>query len=165
MFALIQKETLKPRESATECYCLVVDSAGAENTDSSSTATKWSNKLGDYYVEWRRRSIVTIANTGEAKEEDNDDDDDDDEDDDENAMCGDQEDALFHVKTSIALPHVDVESFPFVIEPRMPTYGTMHRQLDIVYSIRNLSETRLLDIECRLDENEFFSIAAKKLVS
>ena len=162
MFVLIKKETLKPRESATERYCLVVDSAGAENTDSSSVSTKWSNKLGDYYVEWRRRSIVTIENTGKAKEEDNDDD--DDEDDDENAMC-DQEDALFHVKTSIALPHVDVESFPFLIEPRMPTFGTMHRQLDIVYSIRNLSETRLLDIECRLDENEFFSIAAKKLVS
>ena len=149
----IQKETLKPRESATECYCLVVDSAGAEqNTDSSSTSTKWSNKLGDYYVEWRRRSILTIANTGEAKEDD-DNDDDDDEDDDENAMCGDQEDALFHVKTSIALPHVDVESFPFLIEPRMPTYGTMHHQLDIVYRIRNLSETRLLDVECRLEEN------------
>ena len=67
--------------------------------------------------------------------------------------------------SKIALPEVKLESFPFLIEAKLPTFGTLDKELRVTYEIKNKSNTHAIDLECILDENEYFSIAGKKLVN
>lgn len=132
--SLIKNETLKNNETATECFCLVIN----ENELDS----KKKLNLGDYLIEWRRSTS---------------------EEDEENESDCELNDKLC-VLTRIRLPDVSVEVFPFLIETSMPSYGKLDEQIVISYRIKNKTQANVLDLECNLTENEYFSIAGNKLV-
>lgn len=124
---------------ATECFCLSVDETSDE--------LKSIRSLGEYVVEWRRKS-------GEVT---------DNEDNDEEIKISQQMD-VFNVKSKIGLPEVKLETFPFLIEADMPTFGTLDKELRVSYVIKNKMSNHAIDLECMIDENEFFSISGKKFV-
>ncbi len=148
--SFLKGEILKPYEKATECFYLVID----KNENEEIKLEKLTNKrliLGEYFIEWRRKLIL---------KHNNDDDDDNDEDDEES---DDNKSEIFNVKTSIDLPKINIYSFPFLIEPTLPTHGYLNEPMTIKYKIKNQISTQVLDLDCTLDENEFFSISGKKL--
>lgn len=139
---------------ATECFCLTVDNEGESTNESVSMC------LGEYCVEWRRkaqgvvtRSTITPSTTTQTIDEE-----------DEEARVA-QEMDVFNVKSKISLPECKSETFPFLIEADMPTFGTLDKELRVCYSIKNKMKSRAIEIELMLDENEFFSISGKKFVS
>ena len=106
------------------------------------TEAKKKINLGDYLIEWRRSTS---------------------EDDEEIELENELNDKLC-VLTRIKLPDINVELFPILIETNLPSYGKLDEQLVINYKIRNKTETNVLELECNLTENEYFSIAGNKLV-
>ena len=69
----------------------------------------------------------------------------------------------FNVQTKIILPEIGADRFPFLIETLMPTCGSVTESLTIVYKICNKTNS-YLDIECSLEQNEYFAFAGKKMV-
>ena len=158
-------ETLKPKETATECFCLVVNS---DNSNDKHLEQCKLPTIGDYFIEWKRKNVLSIAEKKENSDTDTDTEteDDDEENTDTKAPSkveSDSEDC-FNVKTKIALPEISAEPFPFLVEAVTPTYGSLAEQLTIVYKIFNKTNT-YLDIECSLEQNEFFALAGKKMVT
>jgi hypothetical protein len=131
---------------ATECFCLVIDQEQDEIAQKPAS-------LGEYLVEWRRKG--SSANNKTVTE---------DSDDEENEQIAAELD-VFNVKTKIALPELKLETFPFLIETKIPTFGTLDKELRLTYFIKNKLQSQALDIECILDENEYFSISGKKMAS
>lgn len=136
---------------ATECYCIVV-----ENDEMNTNLTSVDNalklaSLGHYFVEWRR------TDNSELNEDDNNDDEENDQNLNENIDW-------LNVLTKTVLPELNVESFPFIVETKLPSFGCLDQQLELTYKIKNKCYSQILDVECTLDENEYFSIAGKKLV-
>ena len=130
---------------ATECFCLVINDQG--NVNIIDTMNKCS--LGEYLIEWRR--VVSKKNFNDSFD------------------CNEDEaesnlNDKYNVITRIKLPEINVEFFPFLIETSLPSYGHLDEQLVISYLIKNKTDTNILDIECTLNENEFFSIGGNKLV-
>lgn len=142
---------LKPNEMATECFCLMVE---APSDTVKSDLDKTSMGLGEYVVEWRRKATKEL----------NDNEDDDECEDDEEPEVVKKMD-VFNVKSSISLPEIKCEPFPFLIEADLPTFGTLDKELRIGYVIKNKMKTHAIDVEFMLDENEFFSIGGKKFVA
>jgi len=108
--------------------------------------------IGEYLVEWCRRSLLS-DNESEDEYED--------------SYTGAEEleaSALFYITTEVGLPEINIEAFPFVIETSLPKYGTLDKHVTAVYKITNKTRYSVIDIECTLDENEFFSISGNKLV-
>lgn len=66
--------------------------------------------------------------------------------------------------TKYVLPNISAEKFPFLIEAKLPSYGWLGNEFAISYEITNKLE-KVLEIECSLDENEYFGLAGKKLAS
>lgn len=114
--------------------------------------------LGEYFIEWRRQKIL-------KHNFENDDGHDENEEDEENFIENNQDIKadLFNVKTRIALPEINIKSFPFLIEATLPTHGCLNEPLTIKYRIKNHISKQVLDLDCTLDENEYFSISGKKL--
>ena len=71
---------------------------------------------------------------------------------------------LFNVRTKIVLPEISAEPFPFLIEASIPTYGSLSEPLKINYKIYNKTQTQTLDLECTLEQNEYFALSGKKMV-
>jgi len=153
-------ETLNPNETATECFCLKVESNCNDN--SSEQAMNKIPTLGDYFIEWRRKSFLG-SKLNESKQS-SDSESDSEESDTESNIPNRQTNDFFNVKTKIVLPEITAERFPFYIDTIMPACGSMTEPLIIVYKIHNKIDT-FLDIECNLEQNEFFALAGKKMVT
>ena len=125
---------MKRNEQATECFCLTVEDPSCQIN------SKKTSSLGDYFVEWKRKDTEADDREESSAEAD-----------------------LF-VKTKIKLPEIVIESFPFLIEAKLPTFGHLEQHLTVTYTIKNKTQAQILDLECNLDENEFFSIGGSKLV-
>jgi hypothetical protein len=155
---LLFLETLKPLEMATECFCLVDDDKEA-NAATSETLTKIPC-LGDYFIEWRRRKILNKNSISDKKTQVDQDHDDSDDEEEESENSYD----IFNVRTKIVLPEISAEPFPFLIEASIPTYGSLSEPLKINYKIFNKTQEQMLDLECTLEQNEYFGLSGKKLV-
>jgi len=146
--SFLKNETLKHTETATECFCLVVDTdKNQENFNS-----KKLFNVGEYLIEWRRRDLLS----DNENEDDNDD----------SCVCDEEPEArsLFYIRSEVKLPEIKIEAFPFLIEANLPKYGTSDKHVTVVYKIKNKTHYSLIDIECSLDENDFFSISGNKMV-
>ena len=120
-----------------------------EDEEELGTDAKKTLPLGDYFVEWRRKSTeleVVDSDDDEAEEKE--------------SMT---DKNLFNVLTKTKLPDVTIEKFPFQLETEMPAFGNLDQKLIISYRITNKTKAKILDIECSLEENEFFSISGNKL--
>ena len=108
IFLFTIKETLKHKEMATECFCLVVNEFPKLTSPPSDQPNgRRLCSLGDYYFEWKRRLQTNEEVAG-----------DDDEDDD--GLDLDFDDPLY-VKSRVRLPDIYAESFPFLIVTKQPT--------------------------------------------
>jgi hypothetical protein len=105
--------------------------------------------IGEYLIEWRRAASSLIFKYAEAENDD----------------LEDLENDKFTMTTRIKLPTINVEFFPFLIETNFPASGSLDEKLVIQYKIKNITESKILELECTLNENEFFSIAGNKLVN
>ncbi len=151
---------MNPKETATECFCLIVDS-GLNDASPDPNVNKITT-LGDYLIEWRRKNFYG-SKLNESKQS-SDSDLDAEETDSESEISSKKADDFFNVKTKIILPEITAEKFPFFIESIMPTCGSMNEPLTIIYKIHNKTQT-YLDIECNLEQNEYFALSGKKMVS
>jgi hypothetical protein len=156
---------LRPNEAATECFALVIDKKSSELNFGQSNVIKLPS-IGDYHIDWRRKKknkVQAKRNTEDGGDDDDDDDDDDDEED-ENEPSESIVNPMT-VQTKILLPEIAVEFFPFLVKADMPTFGCLNENLTITYIIHNRLQAQILDIECVLEENEFFSLSGKKMVN
>ena len=121
--------------------------------------------IGDYFIEWHRKaSSIVQLNNADALLSELDSENDDDDQESENCEQSFHIDSLFSVKTRLVLPEINVEFFPFFVRSELPMFGCLNENLTIIYTIENRTESQMLDFECSLDENEYFSISGKKLV-
>ena len=114
--------------------------------------------MGEYLLEWRRQNTCNLLSNLSADESD-----DGDEMNTGHGEC--EKNSMFYTTTQIKLPDINFESFPFAIEPSLPSHGASDKHVTVVYTIRNKTRFSILDLTCTLDENEFFSISGNKLVS
>lgn len=136
---------------ATECFCLNIENPKIINE----TKKQSIINLGEYVVEWRRISESPFGENNENRKID---------------LEGSEKDSekptdIFYVKSKSILPDVEIEPFPFHIEAKLPPYGMLDQELNIVYVIKNNSISKAIELECMLDENDYFSISGKKLVN
>ena len=135
---------------ATECFSLVAEDNS--NSESLFNLKKLLN-LGEYSIEWRRRNPCYFKNCNQSISEES-----EDEESDEEEITMDN----FYTTTKIKLPELNIEGFPFLIEAFLPSHGNLDKHIQIVYKIKNKTRFSILDIECNLEENEFFSISGNK---
>ena len=119
-----------------------------EENNLKSVDSKNKCNIGEYLIEWRRAASSLIFKYEEA----------------ENDEAEDLEDDKLTMITRIKLPTINVEYFPFIIETNLPASGALDEKLVIQYRIKNKTESNILELECTLNENEFFSIGGNKLV-
>jgi hypothetical protein len=154
---------LRPNETATECFALVIENKSNELSFAQNNILKIAS-LGDYHVNWRRkRTHMIVENSSNNKNEIDMDSDNEDEDD-EHEESSSYFDTM-NVQTKLLLPEVNIEFFPFFVKADLPTFGCLNENLTIIYTIRNRLDSQILETECSIDENEFFSISGKKLVT
>lgn len=141
---------------ATECFCLVMD----DQCDAENFNMKKPLALGEYLIDWRRLNPCKFTKSeSQCIKSDSDDDKT------ESHQKDECKEDLFYSETMVKLADIRMEAFPFLIETSMPTFGTLEKHLTVVYTIKNKTRFSMLDIECTLEENEFFSISGNKLVS
>jgi hypothetical protein len=126
-----------------------------ENTDIGSKLEDTNNakscQLGEYVLEWKR-----VSNDGEQDQDNSDEQK-------NRSVHKKQDDEKFFTSSIINLPLVSVEFFPLYIETSLPTHGNLNEHFTLVYKLNNKLKSQVLDLECSLDENEYFSIAGNRL--
>ena len=137
---------------ATECFCLVVDEPLKNEMFTLSPRKLCS--IGEYAIEWRRKNPTLHTDTNQMSSSESD----------EEEETNDDNRNILNTHTAVKLPDINIESFPFLIETNLPTHGSLDKHLTINYKIKNKTKYSVLDLECMLDENEFFSITGNKLV-
>jgi hypothetical protein len=118
--------------------------------------------IGEYFIEWKRRVQIGYSNSSSPAAVQNESDLDDDDEDDESDENDDDNHHHLLVKTRLNLPEINVYFFPFHIQASIPSYACMNQTIHVTYSIQNRTQNQTLDLECNLDENEFFSLSGKK---
>lgn len=142
------EEVLQNEETATECYYLVID-------DQEINEKKY--KIGEFYYLWKREDMISLKESKEQKKKPKY----------VNGMRVEDEESeeerKFYVTTKVAVPEITIEKFPLYIETVLPAYGTLESNFTVINKIKNNSN-RLLNLECKIDDNLYFSIGGNKLV-
>ena len=115
--------------------------------------------LGEYFLTWKRKNMLRndgIENSKEEKSIESTKD--------ENKKEESYENKIFYVTLKQSLPEISIEKFPLFVETIIPACGTLDGNFTIVNKIKNNSK-KLLNLECSVEDNTFFSIGGNKLVN